>query len=1535
MIGTKFSKYFKQDIVDGNQTLKPVIIISEIEEEWADVEGGSGNLFGLDIIHKKIRSVYAFTTNRENLIERWPYQGYDDKPLEQITCLKNVSNVKISNDWDRKTLKINRLRFQLHNYYDSGRKLSEVIGKLNHREVRLYYKSPTTNIINHYPDVLSPDAPNEDDVFYAYNCPFIFKGHITRVSVQKDIISITAEDSTEIFMSNKKVPYKTLGAEEVGGGSSIGDSVKFINPSFKSSDIGYPLVYGYVGKSPIIQTLKSGSIREISLITGEISGTYPTSKIPALLIGKNLPSGNSYYLYVKSGDDYLILEHMNASTIEDSIISLYLTGGDVSGENFALPILLGSDGSQDGFGLYDMVGYQQRMVDDSFGSLGGILGIESATTMDIVDPAGDFNYEETDNLAGGPRKWVTAGSVPDANTLSGFSSTVNTDSVYMSDTTEIGDGKYLMLKLSKGVDNELVNIYDGNGSFIGNTFLMSDYYSQVSYPTTSPSTDANANMTGQGWFVAPISAEVLNTITEIRGSFDETSTQGLLDSRQLTLQALLAETPDQLEELATKSADGTYSEVEELIAPKNDTYINAAIFTPENDISGQSKFWSDYRANMYLNLSGPYRGINGLYFGAKTQVNQDILVGESPSIHNNIVMFQYFPPYWTEGSGGSTLSYEDNFRTSTTALLHSVKVEDIRTQEMYGSFIGRRKNRHTEWVDPNTEYAEPSVPIEAPFSDLITNSDGTTSEFQIILLLYMGIFKDIITTDETTKTKPYPEDASMFYMNDGGLEWGDLGGTGYVWHLADWSSEAFGGYDLQGWNYSEYGGEYTGILAGDGMLYSDFQNFLDGSNMNSTIEARFAEFQTYLAEIGCDAPMFNNYTLFRNFMYEYCQIPMRMAHDFNFLFDTQGHNINMIGYNVNNDSQGSKGWFGHPQILMHMLAYMYQVDLYVDGNLNVMLPSGISNLSYYYRWKEGLTGPAYMIKETLEIHSLMIEYMTESPTGYNIQNLDDWISNFYVYMDDVIQAFNHCLRDLEAEIGGNVPNELGIQTGTTFHYDGYPEVTGNDVWPGRENFDSWVSQNQWYYGLSYYETGTQLSGLRSELSVHLYEEEEIVGEPYLTSGVILKPSDIVLNIIDSEMGYSLGDNYENVDQEAIDKSRAAHSGWSMGFSMHKRTNGKKLIEDILKESKSYPTFISNGKFSIITIKEEYDDSDVDKTIKESEIINYNFSQTKIEDIVTSVKAYYNYDHGMKEYTHFEYQNIVDYNTYYDHSSPNIGGGIFLDEGEGGAFNMSHQDIQDNKKGYIELNLKYHTDKFTVQDFVKYTIMNNCLPHNVCELTLSLNNMDIDIGSVIRLPLIQGEKIPSVGSQRDILHVNKYTGETEEFATNYEANSPLDYTKSNLRNGVEIYPYWIVMEKETGINGVKLKAYQLHNLVPIDRNSMSVEWGDGNNVIYGNTNQISTSYFSTGEPIPNWNYNPNATVHQGPEIPYFDITGDGILNINDCVALINHVTGNTILDANALERINSYSSDGSQGDPQTDIVDIIALIAIVLKNNPNP
>ena len=63
-----------------------------------------------------------------------------------------------------------------------------------------------------------------------------------------------------------------------------------------------------------------------------------------------------------------------------------------------------------------------------------------------------------------------------------------------------------------------------------------------------------------------------------------------------------------------------------------------------------------------------------------------------------------------------------------------------------------------------------------------------------------------------------------------------------------------------------------------------------------------------------------------------------------------------------------------------------------------------------------------------------------------------------------------------------------------------------------------------------------------------------------------------------------------------------------------------MIEGILKESKSYPTFTSDGKFSLVTIREIYDDNNIDKRINLNDIIRYNFSQTKREKIVTRIKA---------------------------------------------------------------------------------------------------------------------------------------------------------------------------------------------------------------------------------------------------------------------------------------------------------------------------
>ena len=96
----------------------------------------------------------------------------------------------------------------------------------------------------------------------------------------------------------------------------------------------------------------------------------------------------------------------------------------------------------------------------------------------------------------------------------------------------------------------------------------------------------------------------------------------------------------------------------------------------------------------------------------------------------------------------------------------------------------------------------------------------------------------------------------------------------------------------------------------------------------------------------------------------------------------------------------------------------------------------------------------------------------------------------------------------------------------------------------------------------------------------------------------------------------------------------------------------------------------------------------------------------------------------------------------------------------------------------------------------------------------------------------------------------------------------------------------------------------------------------NEEIYGNTNPLSGRYFSSGEPIPNWNYNPEATIHQGPEISYYDVNQDGVLNVIDIVAMVNHIIGVDTFTQDQIE-IASY------GDGVINVVDIVELVNIIL------
>ena len=69
------------------------------------------------------------------------------------------------------------------------------------------------------------------------------------------------------------------------------------------------------------------------------------------------------------------------------------------------------------------------------------------------------------------------------------------------------------------------------------------------------------------------------------------------------------------------------------------------------------------------------------------------------------------------------------------------------------------------------------------------------------------------------------------------------------------------------------------------------------------------------------------------------------------------------------------------------------------------------------------------------------------------------------------------------------------------------------------------------------------------------------------------------------------------------------------FSITKKMNSKKLIEDIAKNTTVIPYFKSTEIGSALNfthIKSIYELSDVDETIKSKDVISYSFTRTKIE-----------------------------------------------------------------------------------------------------------------------------------------------------------------------------------------------------------------------------------------------------------------------------------------------------------------------------------
>ena len=1421
-----FSKYFNLDIIDTNQTLKPVLLITEPTDNSV---------------------LFTLTLDEDELLDN------NENVINTITAIQKVSNVKVSNDYDSKKLKINTLRCTLYNYYDSATRLSKHIntGIIN-KNLYLFYKSPTTNVIN------------LTDTISDYDCALVYRGEISRIKFNDKTLEITAEDRTQIKIADKTVPYMSIDKLNT-------DISENIVSHYKNDDTVVPMTFGKVDKAPVLPYYEDNNDRIMNLLLDVQPTTsyYRTFKIPAMDKISEVSAFqwtpfpiSDYCIYIKDSDDYLIYDHMpytlNMQYEPYSKFKVVSVSGFVN--NNIVPEIGASEVSQI-YKLWDTRAYAQRMVESVYASDGSIMDLVNITS-DNFNNLDFINMESINDNGGNEKKWYrTSDNISPSNT------NFDTGLKYFNFDDVGGTGRWILLKLDKGHSQNLLNIQQ-NGEWLGNTFFLSNYRIYQD--------PAMLNNTSVEMGVAPIVPEIWNellkTISGHTGNF----------WTHIKLHLMLLKTTEEIEEAKDILDDDELSE-DDKIDQLRDQFSSQFYLNPFRGLnmslqhhlvsSGLDMYWGINNNMSALSSTFYAKNISGLYYG--DDGNQDRQLLEVPANEfDNIAIFEYHINLDGIGGYNTDSNYNQGLQMNNAGFLQSVLVEKVNEKELYTSIVGRKNHMFTEQLNPESFNMFPQVDV--PFDYYLAGADNTMPDFDLLIDETYNIIKNTFL-----EIYPYVEDE---------------------------------------------------------VTRDELQSFIFGTDWNDTLQGMWA------GNITDDSPLANDFGFFKEYIWNQIMIPAKLyfqwaaeldgakivggyentsydgAYDESYIFsDPDYQNSWTDVYDTLDSNDLSRTIKNYRELftnenwvkcfLTHIFKYLYNTDIDNDRQFLVDYRTVLYGGAYEIEFSptstidiiQSVSNVLYIDNNTININDDVNNLKQYDYNSFGeINTLEDWKNNFYVYMDDLIQSICEPLinqiglgeHNTSYESFTTNPTDININIDdspsvTTTIYNDEPNIPISEF---AGNMNEWAALNSFVLGLGY--NDINLNNLEQLLFSVQYiieqqlGEEEIVG--VVTDGVIQKPSDIIMNILVNEMEFSKYNNenragdilfpeYTGFDMDSIELSRQIHNTWKMGFSVNKKTNGKKLIEEILKESKSYPKFTSDGKFSLITIKEQYEYNDIDKIIDESDVIKYTFNQTKREDILTSVKMFYRYDYGHDKYGMSLEKNITDllpdYNGYNYYNVDDID---------------THQDIE----------LKYHTHTNTVDNFADYTLLNSCNPHNEVVLELPLKYMNLTVGDKIYIPLINNEKIFDI-----------------------------DYSKVDILNGQAIYPLWIILATDIGSKSIKIKAYQLHYLGTDGLHGFV--FPDQEYEIVGNMKEFNTTYkFINGNYIPNWNYNPNATIDSGVEIPYFDLTGDGQINISDLTLLTSFITGTTQLSNTQKNRLKyNYLGQYSSVDDinTTDVVSLVNLI----------
>tara|TARA_R100000654_G_scaffold3923_1_gene12278 strand:+ start:1588 stop:3975 length:2388 start_codon:yes stop_codon:yes gene_type:complete len=384
-------------------------------------------------------------------------------------------------------------------------------------------------------------------------------------------------------------------------------------------------------------------------------------------------------------------------------------------------------------------------------------------------------------------------------------------------------------------------------------------------------------------------------------------------------------------------------------------------------------------------------------------------------------------------------------------------------------------------------------------------------------------------------------------------------------------------------------------------------------------------------------------------------------------------------------------------------------------------------------------------------------------------------------------------------------------------------------------------------------------------------QEEFIPEYNPSEITIEQPCDIIHHILGEELLF----DKNKVDIQSKEESRQLHEQYKsndintiLGFSVDKKIKAKNLIQDISKSSQSIPT-LNNDILKFINVKNTYTGEEDISIVKADDVLSYSFKRTSIDDVITQAEVKYKNDYGLNVYLNSTEDIKVDEDIYFK---------------TGTYKNYKEQNIEFNNYYGVAYDTEInHTDSYLVfeSDYIrsesaanalaKYLLQFNKNQHNIVECKLPLKYYGFQVGDLIEFDkMILGKKVYN-----------------ESYVLSSQDDMP-------IRCGQFILPLFMITETQKTLDGIKIKAIQMHHL-----EDKALVWK-------GNT-------YSFDLPVPD----------EDEPILYGDINGDGLVDVLDVVAIVNIIINEEELNQQQQD-IADYNRDGN-----VDILDVVGMVSRII------